>query len=109
VSARASVGDTLPYKIAYSFGPFPNGSVIREALVLVRKIFPFRDKCIPFETAVSKVKKAVSNGTSPKNIGKPCFNRQIGLCPGVCTGEITQEEYKQTINNIVRFSVVKRN
>lgn len=74
-----------PYNIAYSFGPFPNGGQLREALKIIRKMFPYRDnKC-----------KALS--------GKPCFNRQIGLCPGVCTGEIGKEDYAKQIENIVLF------
>ena len=32
--------------------------------------------------------------------GKPCFNRQIGLCPGVCTGEVSKKEYAKTVRNI---------
>ncbi len=32
---------------------------------------------------------------------RPCFNRQVGLCPGVCTGETDAREYAITINNIV--------
>ena len=67
--------------IKYSFGPYPLGSELKEALKIIRKIFPFRDKCQP-------------------NLGKPCFNRQIGLCPGVCTGEISKKEYSVTIKNI---------
>ena len=67
--------------IKYLFGPFPGGMSLKEALKIVRKIFPFRDKCTP-------------------NSGKPCFNRQIGLCPGVCSGEMGEEEYAQTIRNI---------
>jgi excinuclease ABC subunit C len=75
----------LPYKIAYSFGPFPSGGQLREALKIIRKMFPYRDeKC-----------KALS--------GKPCFNRQIGLCPGTCTGEISKEEYAKQIENIILF------
>jgi excinuclease UvrABC nuclease subunit len=72
------------YDISYSFGPFPNGSQLREAMKIVRKMFPYRDKCSPLS-------------------GRPCFNRQIGLCPGVCTGEITKEEYAQQIKNIILF------
>lgn len=72
-------------KIAYSFGPFPNGSQLREALKIIRKMFPYRDdKCTP-------------------NQGRPCFNRQIGLCPGVCTGEISKESYAKQIENIKLF------
>lgn len=73
-----------PSDIKCSFGPFPQGSVLREALSLVRKIFPFRDKCVP-------------------NSGKPCFNAQIGLCPGVCTGNVSRTEYAKTIRHIRLF------
>jgi excinuclease ABC subunit C len=74
-----------PYNIAHSFGPFPNGSQLREALKIIRKMFPYRDsKCKPLS-------------------GRPCFNRQIGLCPGVCTGEISKEDYARQIENIVLF------
>lgn len=79
------------YEIAYSFGPFPNGSQLKEAMKIVRKLFPFRDKCIP----ASELK----SGQKPK----ACFNRQIGLCPGVCSGEIDQKEYKNIIKNIILF------
>ena len=64
-----------PYDIAHSFGPFPNGGQLKEALKLVRKLFPYRDKCTP----ASELK--------PNQKPKPCFNRQIGLCPGVCSGD----------------------
>jgi excinuclease ABC subunit C len=80
-----------PYDIAYSFGPFPNGGQLREALKLVRKLFPYRDKCVP----ASELKE--------KQIPKPCFNRQIGLCPGVCSGEVSKAEYAKQIKNIILF------
>ncbi len=73
-----------PSDIKYSFGPFPQGNVLREALTIVRKIFPFRDTCKPLS-------------------GKPCFNAQIGLCPGVCAGKIPQREYAKTIQHIKLF------
>jgi len=37
----------IDYTIAHSFGPFPSGQTLRDALGLIRKIFPFRDKCVP--------------------------------------------------------------
>ncbi len=73
-----------PSELKYSFGPFPQGSVLREALAIVRKIFPFRDKCKPLS-------------------GKPCFNAQIGLCPGVCAGTISKTEYAKNIHRIKLF------
>ncbi len=84
----------VDYTIAYSFGPFPSGQTLRDALGLIRKIFPFRDKCTPC---------AAHAPSSAGQKCKPCFNRQIGLCPGVCTGEITKEAYQDTIQHIVRF------
>lgn len=64
------------------FGPFPHGTQLKEALKIIRKIFPYRDTCEPGQR-------------------KPCFNRQIGLCPGVCTGEISKTEYRKIIRRIV--------
>lgn len=77
------------------FGPFPHGGDLQEALRIIRKIFPFRDRCTP-------------------NSGKPCFDHQIGLCPGVCVGAISAEEYAETVQNIALFfkgkksAVIKR-
>lgn len=75
---------TFDFPLLTYFGPFPQGSVLREALRLVRKIFPFRDKCTPEK-------------------GKPCFNAQLGLCPGVCAGTISRTEYTKTIQRIKLF------
>ncbi|MFZ2715786.1 MAG: GIY-YIG nuclease family protein, partial [Minisyncoccia bacterium] len=105
-------------QVGHSFGPFPNGGQLKEALKLIRKLFPFRDKCIPYFVEdrlpqMAKNKPSLSKGTSrdaelfskTRSFGKirACFNRQIGLCPGVCTGEITKEEYARQIKNIVLF------
>lgn len=75
---------SLRPKIKNSFGPFPKGGILRDAMKIIRKIFPFRDTCAP-------------------QSGKRCFNRQIGLCPGVCSGEVTQGEYQQHIKNLQLF------
>ena len=76
----------------YVFGPFPNGGALREAVGIVRKIFPFRDACLP----------AQADTPAPETQGnpKPCFNRQIGLCPGVCSGEVSQSEYATRARDI---------
>ncbi|MCR4279738.1 MAG: UvrB/UvrC motif-containing protein [Candidatus Zambryskibacteria bacterium] len=75
--------ENLKLKIAKQFGPFPHAGELREALKIVRRIFSFRDvKC---------------------KMGKPCFNAQIGLCPGPCGGWISKEDYKKIIKNFVLF------
>lgn len=79
--------------IKYVFGPFPHGAQLKEALGIIRNIFPYTDKkCIPASIQLEKGKKP-----------KPCFNYQIGLCPGVCIGKVTKEEYAETIKHIKLF------
>jgi len=78
-----------PDDIQDTFGPYTSKSQLEEALKIIRKIFPFRGKkCTPAED---------------KRGDKPCFSYQIGLCPGVCTGEINADEYEDTIQNITLF------
>jgi excinuclease ABC subunit C len=79
--------------IKYSFGPFPDGSGLREAMKIIRRLFPFRDKCTPYTLLSDKDKLKA----------KSCFSAQIGLCPGVCTGKITAEEYQATLKNLKLF------
>ena len=91
-------------KIKKTFGPYPSG--LREALKLVRRIFAFRDTCVP--CFVSKVTPRTNSPTKepPPVRGvtsancRPCFNRQIGLCPGVCTGEMGESEYGERVKDI---------
>ena len=83
---KSKFGFTKP---KYVFGPFPQGGSLKEALKLVRKIFPFRDRCMPCQGDTLTC--------------RPCFNRQIGLCPGVCSGEMNGKEYKEVIRNIVEL------
>lgn len=79
-----NVLDEMKKDIMCTFGPFSSGQALKDTLKIIRKIFPFRDTCVP-------------------NSGRPCFNFQIGLCPGVCNGQISKEEYKKTIKNLVSF------
>ncbi|MFZ8848430.1 MAG: GIY-YIG nuclease family protein [Minisyncoccia bacterium] len=62
------------------FGPYKSLSIVKTALRLIRRIFPY-SLCKP-------------------NIGYPCFDYQIGLCPGVCIGKISKEQYLKNIENI---------
>ncbi len=81
--------------IKYEFGPFPHGGVFKEAMKLIRKLFPFRDKCLP----AGQVGVPPGAGGS----GKPCFNYQLGLCPGVCVGAVTTKEYARHIRHLALF------
>src|SRR3989344_4575223 len=83
------------YELQNVFGPFPRGGALKDAVKIIRKIFPFRDTCLPAAPQSAQV--------GVPGIGRPCFNRQIGLCPGVCTGEISPEEYRTRIKNLKLF------
>jgi len=62
------------------FGPFPNGPSIREALKIIRHIFPYRDRA-----SAQKDKEA--------------FYRQIELAPDVSNAEAIKK-YRQNIGRI---------
>ena len=82
--------DAKSRKLKEVFGPFPSGAQLEIGLRLIRTIFPFRDKCLPAQAGI------------PLS-GKPCFNAQIGLCPGVCDGRMGKKEYQKTVKNITTF------
>ncbi len=65
----------------FVYGPFSSLTQLREAMKIVRKMFPYRDSC-----EEGQVKK--------------CFNAQIGLCPGVCIGQISRTDYMKNVRNI---------
>lgn len=69
------------------FGPFTSASSIREALKIIRRIFPFnihpQDKIGTFK--------------------RPCFDYEIGLCSGTCINAISRTDYLKNIRNIKLF------
>ena len=84
VRGKELLSNFEPEDIKETFGPFPKSTELKEALKIIRKIFPFRDKC-----------------ELGKN--KPCFNYQLGLCPGVCFGNISKQDYGKLIRQIKLF------
>ena len=73
--------DEIPIDAVY--GPFPSGPVLREALRILRKIFPFRDR---------KAGNAVHNR----------FYRFLGLSPDASTDE-AREAYRANISRLKQF------
>lgn len=72
---------------ATRWGPFTSASSAREALRILRRIFPWSTH-------------------DPEKIGKfekPCFDYEIGLCPGTCTGAISREDYAKNIARLKLF------
>lgn len=78
----------LESDIKYHFGPFTSGTLFREALKIVRKLFQFYDTKIP----VGQERTKIARGTID-------FNKQIGLYPS----EENKKLYAQTIRYVRMF------
>ncbi len=62
------------------FGPYTSAWLLREALKIIRKRFPYR--------------------TCKQMPDKACLDYRIGLSPAPCVGKINKREYARTIKNI---------
>ncbi len=71
------------FKKGRMFGPYPSGYTVKRVYTYLRKIYPF---C-----------------TCKNKDCKSSLNFHIGLCPGPYAGAITQEKYRENIDNIIRF------
>lgn len=74
---------------AERFGPFIVASQIREALRIIRRIFPYSTHPL-----------ATGDKRPATRIGRPCFEYEVGLCPGTCINAIRRADYRRTIANI---------
>ena len=88
------------------YGPFVSAKDIKETLKIIRKIFPYRDKCVVFNAPLEGAGQRRHDdglrglsGNLPVGVN-PCFNFQLGLCPGVCVGNITKVDYAKNIRSI---------
>ncbi len=71
------------YKNGRLFGPYPSGYAIKRVYSYLRKLYPF---C-----------------TCKNHDCKSSLYYHIGLCPGPYVGDISKEDYRENINNIIRF------
>lgn len=67
------------------FGPFTSAGALREALRFLRRIFPWSTH------EASRVGKSA----------RPCFEYELGLCPGTCVGLITEKAYRGNIQKLI--------
>ena len=71
------------------FGPYTSAGAVKDTIELIRKLYHIRS----------------CNRSLPKDIGKerPCLNYHIHQCQAPCQGYISQEEYRKSIDEVVRF------
>lgn len=82
-----------PSLIGSIFGPFPSGAVLKSALKIIRRIFPFFDTPFP-----------LGGELSPAHAKTLRFNQAIGLYPK----ELDEVEYKKTVRNITLLFEAKK-
>ncbi|MGI6031046.1 MAG: excinuclease ABC subunit UvrC [Eubacteriales bacterium] len=82
--ARKKAKDGAKY-----YGPYKNGKVIRDTIDLLQKLFR-----IP-----------TCNRQFPRDIGKgrPCLNYHIKRCIAPCMGQVTPEEYRSLLGDVIDF------
>jgi len=74
------------YNLKYIYGPYTSGGSLKEALKIVRKIFPFRGE----KDTLKRVKR------------KSYLNEEIGITPKFSVG-VDKKEYAKIINHIRLF------
>lgn len=71
------------------FGPFTNTFSVNESIEFFNKYY--------------KIRTCGLNLNDPNKTFKPCLNYHINLCDGPCMGTVSEEEYNENIQSVVRF------
>lgn len=82
--ARKMVKDKAKY-----FGPYTSAGAVKDTIELIRKLYNIRS----------------CNRKLPQDVGKerPCLNYHIHQCKAPCQGYISQDEYRKSIDEVIRF------
>ena len=90
------------------FGPYTNARAARETIDLCRKVVPVCTATCPEWRRVQRLLAAHPDDAAVAplllaNRGRPCFDASVGLGPGVCTGDISPEDYRANVAAVERF------
>ena len=95
---KVTVGEPFP-RVQFSrqmkkdksryFGPYTSAGAVKDTIELIHKLYKIR----------------TCNRSLPKDIGneRPCLNYHIKQCDAPCQGYISQEEYRERIEQVVEF------
>jgi excinuclease ABC subunit C len=72
------------------FGPYTDGRALNKTLRTMEWIFPLRT-----------CKREITVEGKPYK--RACMNYQMGKCPAPCIGKIDKKDYRQLVNNAIRF------
>lgn len=71
------------------FGPYTSVGAVRDTIELIRKLYKIRS----------------CNRRLPRDIGleRPCLNYHIHQCGAPCQGYVDQQEYRESIDQVLQF------
>lgn len=86
---RVMLARTMEKDKSKYFGPFTSVAAVKDTIELIRKLYHVRN--------CSRV--------LPRDVGKerPCLNYHIKQCKAPCQGYISQQEYGESIEQVLRF------
>ncbi len=70
------------------YGPYTDAHAARKTVALLNKTFKL---------------KTCTRDIPLKPHERPCLNHQMGRCQGVCTGIVTEDEYRSVIDTVMQF------
>ena len=79
------------------FGPFTNVGDLRAVLVVLQKIYRFRS-----------CKLDISTKDDKRRFFRPCILYNIKQCTAPCADKVSKEDYRDQINDLVKFMRSKR-
>lgn len=82
------------------YGPYLSSRQLKMALDLVRRTIPW-STCTPPTPSYSSSSK--QGEVTARTTARPCFDAQIGKCPGVCAGTIDKATYRRNIKKLMLF------
>ncbi len=95
---KVTVGEAFP-RVLFSrqmkkdkskyFGPYTSAGAVKDTIDLIHKLYKIR----------------TCNRSLPKDIGKerPCLNYHIKQCDAPCQGYISEDEYRENVEQVVEF------
>ena len=86
---RIMLARTMQKDKAKYFGPYTSATAVKDTIDLIRKLYHIRS----------------CNRNLPKDMGKerPCLNYHIKQCKAPCQNYISEEEYRQSIDEAIHF------
>lgn len=73
---------------SFFFGPYTNARELRKALQGVKRVFRLR---------------TCRRNLPEERRERPCLNFQVKRCLGPCTGEVSEDAYRQVVDDVVAF------